>query len=87
MGFSSVVNLDRLGRDARMAMGGTVIPGIQFIVNEYGKKTAVVIDLRKNSELWEDFYDCVMVRRRRREPRESLAQVKSRPRQRRPARG
>jgi hypothetical protein len=48
-----------------------------------------MIDLRKNGELWEDFYDRVLAEQRRHEPRESLAQVKARlrPRRRRPARG
>ena len=31
--------------------------GVQFIVDEHGNKTAVVIDLKKNANLWEDFYD------------------------------
>ncbi len=30
---------------------------VQFIVDERGNKTAVVIDLKKNADLWEDFYD------------------------------
>ena len=69
--------------------GGAMIPGVQFLVDEAGVKTAVVIDLRENSELWEDFYDRALARLRRREPRESLAQVKARlrPRRRRLARG
>ena len=66
-----------------------MIPGVRFVVDEAGEKTAVVIDLRENSALWEDFYDRALARQRRREPRESLAQVKARlrPRRRRPARG
>ncbi len=66
-----------------------MIPGVQFVVDEDGEKTAVVIDLRKNFELWEDFYDRALAMQRRREPRESLTQVKARlrPRRRRPARG
>jgi hypothetical protein len=69
--------------------GGAMIPGVRFLVDEAGEKTAVVIDLRENAELWEDFYDRALARQRRREPRESLAQVKARlrPRRRRPARG
>ena len=65
-----------------------MIPGIRFLVDEAGEKTAVVIDLRKNAGLWEDFYDRALARQHRREPRESLAQVKARlrPRRRRPAR-
>ena len=69
--------------------GGFVIPGVRFLVDEAGEKTAVQIDLRTNSELWEDFYDRALAEQRRGEPRESLAQVKARlrPRRRRPARG
>ena len=50
--------------------------GFQFIVDEQGNKTAVVIDLKKHGELWEDFYDRSLIRQRAREPRESLAAVK-----------
>ena len=49
-----------------------MVKGIQFLVNERGEKTAVVIDLRKNAELWEDFYDRALADSREREPRESL---------------
>ena len=31
--------------------------GIQFVTNDKGKKIAVMIDLRKYGEIWEDFYD------------------------------
>lgn len=69
--------------------GRTMIPGVQFVVDASGVMTAVVIDLRENSELWEDFYDRALARLRRREPRESLAQVKTRlrPSRRRRVRG
>ncbi len=52
--------------------------GVQFVVDERGQKTAVVIDLRKNRTLWEDFYDRTVAEERRGEPRESLASVKRR---------
>jgi hypothetical protein len=39
---------------------------------------AVQIDLRKHGELWEDVYDGLTVRRRAKEPRESLEAVKKR---------
>ncbi len=52
--------------------------GVQFVVDEKGQKTGVVIDLREYRELWEDFYDTALARARRREPRESLASVKGR---------
>jgi len=66
-----------------------MIPGVRFLLDEAGEKTAVMIDLRTNGELWEDFYDRALAEQRRDEPRESLAQVKARlrPHRRRPARG
>lgn len=42
--------------------------GVQFILNERGEETAVVIDLKKNSELWEDFYDATVARECQNEP-------------------
>ncbi len=51
--------------------------GIQFLIDEEGKKTAVVIDLKKNAELWEDFYDRALARSRADEPRETLESVKN----------
>jgi hypothetical protein len=38
------------------------MPGVQFIVDEHGCKTAVVIDRKKNANLWEDFYDRALAR-------------------------
>ena len=52
--------------------------GVQFIVDEQGNKTAVVIDLKKTAELWEDFYGRALAHSRRREPRETLASVDKR---------
>ena len=52
--------------------------GVQFLVNENGDRTAVVIDLKKHADLWEDFYDRTLARQRAREPRESLESVKRR---------
>lgn len=31
--------------------------GVQFVVNEKGDRTAVLIDLKGYGEVWEDFYD------------------------------
>ena len=56
--------------------------GVQFVVNELGEKTAVVIDLKKHSEVWEDFYDASVARQRHDEPRETLESVKRRLRRR-----
>ena len=52
--------------------------GIQFVTNDKGQKVAVMIDLRKYGELWEDFYDSLTARLRADEPRETLASVKKR---------
>ena len=52
--------------------------GVQFLVDQSGAKTAVLIDLRRNAELWEDVYDIALARERAAEPRESLAVVKRR---------
>ena len=54
------------------------LKGVQFVVNENGEKTAVVIDLRRHGRLWEDLYDAMLAEQRRHEPRESLDQVKRR---------
>jgi hypothetical protein len=52
--------------------------GITFMVDEHGRKTAAVIDLRKHKQLWEDFCDTLLAKSRSREPRESLESVKRR---------
>ena len=56
--------------------------GVQFVIDERGKKTAVVIDLKRHSELWEDFYDAAVARERQGEPRETLEAVKKKLRRR-----
>ena len=50
--------------------------GINYVTNEDGERVAVMIDLKKYGELWEDFYDILTAKRRRNEPRESLGAVK-----------
>jgi hypothetical protein len=49
---------------------------IQYIVDDKGTKRAVIIDLDKYRDLWEDFYDSLIARSRANEPRESLNTVK-----------
>ena len=39
--------------------------GVQFMVDATGRKTGVVIDPRKNPELWEDLFDRALVRKRK----------------------
>lgn len=52
--------------------------GIQFVTNEEGQKVAVLIDLRKYGELWEDMYDSLVARLRADEPTETIASVEKR---------
>jgi hypothetical protein len=52
------------------------MPGIEFLIDRTGRKKAVLIDLKKHKELWEDLYDAYVAHRRRDEPRESLAAVR-----------
>lgn len=51
---------------------------IQFVVDEKGTKTAVIIDLSKCADVWEDFYDTLIAHQRAEEPRETLKSVKKR---------
>ena len=51
--------------------------GVQYLVDGRGEPRAVVIDLKKQGELWEDFYDRAVAESRRGEPRESLETVKA----------
>jgi hypothetical protein len=50
--------------------------GVKFLVDKKGKKTAVVLDLRRNAALWEDVFDSAIARERANEPRETLASVR-----------
>ena len=59
-------------------MNATALSGIEFVVDKRGRQKAVLIDLERHSALWEDVYDALLEKKRRQEPRESLAQVKSR---------
>ncbi len=50
--------------------------GINYVTNENGERVAVLIDLKKYGELWEDFSDILFAKQREKEPRESLTSVK-----------
>ncbi len=52
------------------------MPGIEFLRDRKGRRKAVLIDLRKHKQLWEDLYDAYLAHSRRSERRESLATVK-----------
>jgi len=66
------------GHVRHATLGGDGVRGVQFMVDETGRKTGVVIDLRKNPELWEDLFDRALVRKRKGEPRETFDAVKRR---------
>jgi hypothetical protein len=55
-----------------------LMQGVQYVTDEQGEKTGVLIDLKKNGELCEDFYDVALTSKRKNEPRESLESVKKR---------
>ena len=42
--------------------------GIQFVVDDAGKKKAVIIDLAEWGEIWEDIYDVLVACSREDEP-------------------
>ncbi len=64
------------------SQGTRTVKGIQYLIDENGNKKAVVIDLKKHGDLWEDLYDRLVAEQRRHEPRESLKKVKQRLRRR-----
>ena len=53
-----------------------MVKGVEFVIDNNGQKKAVLIDLKKYGEIWEDFYDTLLVKERELEPRESLKEVK-----------
>jgi hypothetical protein len=52
--------------------------GVSYLVDDEGRKTAVILDLRKHRGLWQDIHDRLLIESRRSEPRESLEQVRKR---------
>ena len=52
--------------------------GIQFVIDEKGRKVAVQIDLKKHQQLWQGIEDVLVSRSRRREKRISISNVKAR---------
>ena len=51
--------------------------GVQYLFDKEGKPQAVLIDLKRNRQLWEDFQDLMVAKKRLREPRESFKEVKA----------
>ena len=51
--------------------------GVQYFYDEQGEPIAVLIDLKKNPEIWEDFQDIMILEKRRHAPHESADDVKA----------
>jgi hypothetical protein len=51
--------------------------GVEYFFDDKGRPKAVLIDLKKNGKLWEDFRDLMVVEQRRKEPRVSLEEVEA----------
>ncbi len=52
--------------------------GVQYYYDDKGEPIAVLIDLKKNPEIWEDFQDIMILEKRRHEPTLSLEEVEKR---------
>ncbi len=50
--------------------------GIQFVTDDKGRKTAVLIDLKRHGALWEDFWDGLISESRRSQKSVSLQKLK-----------
>ena len=53
-----------------------MLKGIQYIVDDQGKKKSVILDLEKWGEYWEDFYDILVSESRRDESNVSWEKLK-----------
>ncbi len=53
-----------------------MIKGIQYIVDDQGKKKSVILDLEKWGDYWEDFYDILVSESRHEEPTISWEKLK-----------
>ena len=62
---------------SKMKSRSGAMGGIHFVVDEKGKKTAAVIDLKLHKALWEDIEDVLVSRSRSREKGVPLAKVKA----------
>lgn len=51
--------------------------GIQYLVDDQGKQTSVLIDLQQWGELWEDFYDVIIAHERANEPEIDWEDIKA----------
>lgn len=46
----------------------TTLKGVQYLVDDSGKRTAVVISLEEWGDIWEDLYDVLVSESRKHEP-------------------
>lgn len=61
--------------------------GVEYVIDDSGRKTAVIIDLAEWGELWEDFQDAMVSQSRMKEPRVSWEDLKAEMKGRRPKLG
>jgi PHD/YefM family antitoxin component YafN of YafNO toxin-antitoxin module len=66
------------GRFAPASEGRVEIASRSFVVDENGKRTAVVLPIEEYERLLEDLEDLALIAQRRNEPTESLATVAER---------
>ena len=53
---------------ARKVEAQAPLRGVQYLVDESGERTAVVISLKEWGQIWEDFYDVLVSESRKDEP-------------------
>ncbi len=63
------------------------VRGVQFVSDTSGRKTAVLLDLKRHGQIWEDIYDTMIAESRKAEPRVAWEDVKKRLRAKRGRRG
>ncbi len=51
--------------------------GIQFVTDQSGKPTSVIIDLEQWGDVWEDFYDVLVAKSRQDEPEIDWEEMKA----------
>jgi hypothetical protein len=55
----------------------THLTGVQYVTDESGRRTAVIISLEQWGDLWEDLYDVMVAESRANEPRLQWKDVKA----------
>ena len=54
-----------------------MLKGVQYLVDESGQRTAVVLSLEEWGELWEDIHDVLVSESRKNEPTVSWEELKA----------